>query len=388
MMEAITSFFNMIVAIMAGIVLSLLTALGIFPTEQTVVVQVPLAQDEAPMFEDAPSVAQEEPVSTNTEAPPPPTPKTPTAQDIANTIARVQETLRSIAISSPSPADSEAVNKEAREALVNIFCTAQTTAGVRSISGSGIIIDPRGVILTNAHIAQYMLIEHYPYHDAISCVIRNGAPAKIAYDATLLYISPSWIKENAHTIVEESPTGTGEHDFALLLINKSLSSGTPLPTSFPFVGPDVSEENLYPGRDILLASYPAGFLGGSTIQKELWPASAETTIKNIYTFASGSADLISVGGTIISQKGSSGSGVIDIVGNRTIGIIVTSSNAEQTSERELNAITLAHINNSVVNDIGTSLAQFLSGNLVNQASSFNKTLVPTLRALLIQELEK
>src|SRR3989344_9558890 len=53
----------------------------------------------------------------------------------------------------PPPTKSqEQINIETRAALVNILCTSRT--GINGISGSGIIVDSRGVILTNAHVGQ------------------------------------------------------------------------------------------------------------------------------------------------------------------------------------------------------------------------------------------
>ena len=75
----------------------------------------------------------------------------------------------------PTPSESsDAVNSAARAALVNILCTSR--GSVRPISGSGVIIDSRGVILTNAHVAQYVLLAENPAIN-LSCVIRTGSPA-------------------------------------------------------------------------------------------------------------------------------------------------------------------------------------------------------------------
>src|SRR3989344_8595044 len=47
------------------------------------------------------------------------------------------------------------INRKTREALVNIICTSRRGGAFNLISGSGVVIDPRGVILTNAHLGQY-----------------------------------------------------------------------------------------------------------------------------------------------------------------------------------------------------------------------------------------
>ena len=117
------------------------------------------------------------------------------------------------------PTPPSDLNTLARGSLVNILCLTQGAHHIITpISGSGVVVDDRGVILTNAHIAQFYLFEDFPTEDFITCEIRTGSPAQSSYKAELLYISPPWISDNAKTIVSENPMGTGEHDFAFLVI--------------------------------------------------------------------------------------------------------------------------------------------------------------------------
>ena len=312
-------------------------------------------------------------------------PETQTS-DIADLTERVKKALSSF-VPTAQPPDPDVLNEKARAALVNILCANEGGSPLGSITGSGMIIDPRGIILTNAHIGEYFLMEDYPRNGALDCVIRMGAPATIAYDAKLLYISPGWIRDNARAVLEENPEGTGENDFALLHITSSRTQ-TPLPSQFPYISPDASGATLIEKAPVLLASYPAGFLGGIIIQKELWPASAVSSIVQLYTFKTGSIDLISVGGSIIAQKGSSGSGVIDIGTGKMVALVSTTSAGDTTDARDLNAITLAHINRSISADLSIDLQTFLAGNPATQAILFSQTLFPTLREFLLQELKK
>src|SRR3989344_1935480 len=69
----------------------------------------------------------------------------------------------------PLPPDSfSVINEKTRHALVNILCMPHG-GSLRPISASGVIVDPRGVILPNAHVAQYVLLSHDPRID-LSCV--------------------------------------------------------------------------------------------------------------------------------------------------------------------------------------------------------------------------
>src|ERR1700733_7735385 len=60
----------------------------------------------------------------------------------------------------PSLSSTE-LNTQTRAALVNIECTTIAGGTFEPISGSGVVIDSDGVILTNAHVAQFFLLRDY-----------------------------------------------------------------------------------------------------------------------------------------------------------------------------------------------------------------------------------
>ena len=132
-------------------------------------------------------------------------------------------------ITPPSPV-SDSASSELRNALVNIVCYAPVGGVIHSISASGVFIDPKGIILTNAHVGQYFLLADR----GVSCKIRSGSPALDRYNAKLIYISPAWLRANPNVLTEESPNGTGEYDFALLAVSGSATA-SPLPSLFPSV---------------------------------------------------------------------------------------------------------------------------------------------------------
>ncbi len=278
----------------------------------------------------------------------------------------------------------ETINTYARQAVVNILCT---TGGdeLSPISGTGVIVSPEGLILTNAHVAQYFLLKDYIRKDFVECTIRCGSPAKAKYHAQIAYISPTWVTNNKTLLKSTNPKGTGEHDFAFLKIKDSIDN-SPLPTNFPYVQMDL-RENVNKNETVLLASYPAGFLGGLLIVQDLNVTSALTTIKEIYTFDETTVDLIAVPGTIVSQKGSSGGAVIDQFGT-LIGLISTSSDGETTSDRALDAITIAYINRDFKREMGFNLQQFVAMDINDFAQKFQTTNVPSLTKLITDELNK
>src|SRR3989344_7620809 len=73
------------------------------------------------------------------------------------------------------------LNDTVRKSIVNIFCLTKTVGVIEPITGSGVIIDSHGIILTNAHVAQYLLLRDYLVKDFLNCVIRGGSPATPLY---------------------------------------------------------------------------------------------------------------------------------------------------------------------------------------------------------------
>jgi hypothetical protein len=273
----------------------------------------------------------------------------------------------------------EEVNELARAALINILCLPQT--GLSGISGSGVIVDSRGVILTNAHIGQYFLLRNYLTAGNVTCTIRVGSPAEERYTATLLYLPPAWVAANASQLKSTKALGTGEHDYAFLLITGRTLPGAALPESFPRLHMDRGYVDV--GDPMLLAAYPAGFLSGEIIQKSLYAGSAVAYVTQLFSFSGDKkVDLFSVGGTVISQSGSSGGAAVRLRDGKLAGIFVTSSSAASTGERDLRAVSLGHIDDSLKAQNQGGLAELLTGSLAAKAAEFNAKVAPGLTAAL------
>lgn len=294
---------------------------------------------------------------------------------------------------SPPPAPAEITNDMivqtnalARSSLVNVLCTFRTAQTASYISGSGLMIDPRGVVLTNAHVAQYFLLQDYPLPGSSSCMIRTGGPATPAYQATLLYLPPAWVDAHASQITSSQASGTGERDYAFLYITGPTQFAPALPSSFASL--PYSTEFPQTNDPVLLAGYPAGFLTGTDIQRNLYVSTAVSKIGQLYTFNSATkVDLVSLGGTAVSQSGSSGGGVINLVSNKLVGLIATESPGATTAERDLRAVTFAHINESLVVDGKGGISGLLSGDLLTKANAFKTSVAPALTQKLITEIE-
>jgi S1-C subfamily serine protease len=312
------------------------------------------------------------------EQPEPPAPEAPVA-----TPSNPNE-VRRIANPYPTnPLSFEHVNVIARMSLVNILCIPKG-GSFRPISGSGVILDPRGVILTNAHVAQYVLLAESGRTN-LQCSVRTGSPASAKWRAHVLFIPPVWVHEHASELMRDRPVGTGKHDYALLYIGSPLDGG-PRPVSFPSVFPDTREAIGFVDDSVLTASYPAEFLGAITTSMSLYPVTSITRIDELFTLDRSSVDVISIGSVIGAQSGSSGGAIVNAWG-RLIGVITTTSEGNTTGERRLRGITLSYIDRDLVAQTGSSLSQTLAMDPAVLTANFWSDVAPQLVEKLLAQLK-
>ncbi len=280
----------------------------------------------------------------------------------------------------------ENLSQNIADALVNIYCQFETKNYIRTTTGTGFIISSNGVILTNAHVAQFLLFDGIEKIKNTQCIIRTGTPAKPTYEADLLYIPPTWISNNANLISAETPRGTGERDYALLYISKELGTTT---FSSSFNSLSIETELMArntAGNIVYVAGYPAEKLFSEGPEAELIPQIGTTTVGELYTFGSNYADVFSIKDSIAGEQGSSGGPIIRENGN-VIGLIVTKGNPETDGEKSLRGLTLSYINRTIKEETGFSLLQNMQGDLLYRSKVFKKALAPFLSKLLEFELE-
>lgn len=281
-------------------------------------------------------------------------------------------------INDPYPTDPlsfDTVNPIARSAVVNIFCFSANNGLLRPISGSGVFIDSKGVILTNAHVAQYVLLSESGRVD-MDCEIRMGTPAKARWIPHVVYLPPVWIDEHAADLTKDKPLGTGKHDYALLFAGAPLD-GVPRPAIFPALSIDTRNAIGFVDDAILAASYPAEFLGSLATNFDLYAVSSVSTIRELFTLDAGTVDVISIGSVIGAQSGSSGGAIVNAWA-KLIGLITTTSNGDTTGERELRGITMSYIDRDMAIQSGTSLTTHLLGNPAMQSAEFSARYAPAL----------
>jgi Trypsin-like peptidase domain len=276
---------------------------------------------------------------------------------------------------------TEATVTDPQSAIVNIFCTFTTKEYIRTTTGTGFFIDPDGIIMTNAHIAQFLLLEKTDSFGDAECIVRNGSPARARYNADLLYIPPAWVQENSSMINDSVPMGTGERDYALLYVSSDVD-GWPLPAKFPALP---FEDDLLPtsvrGDAVVAAGYPAKDLLQQGVSSDLPSKIATTSISELYTFGSNYADVFSIKGSIVGAEGASGGPIVNSNG-AVIGMIATRGDDEIDGAGSLRAITLSHVNRTMEEETGFGLQENLNGNLPYRAQVFAETMTPFLLSLL------
>lgn len=356
--DALVAVLTVYLSLTNALALQITDLFGGAPTQETeITIETDAADDESSLFATIPSRIRSIP-------------------DLLKNNAAYQQAAVTAASDKSEPTTTDPL-----DAIVNIFCTFRTDEFVKTTTGTGFFIDADGVIMTNAHVAQFLLLAEAEDTNDAECIVRNGNPASPKYTASLLYIPPAWVQENANALNDEVPMGTGERDYALLYVNASLDDNV-LPASFPAL-PFNSEllSTRSKNANVVAAGYPAGALleSGSTI--DLIPRSAETTISELYTFGSNRADVFSIRGSVVGAEGASGGPILNDSG-AVIGMISTRGDDSIDGPGSLRAITLSHIHRTILEETGFGLEESLGGNLALRAELFEETLTPFLVRIL------
>jgi hypothetical protein len=323
------------------------------PSTEAVVVERPSTSSSPPQDE-LPPVADLEPQQVSPPQPP-----------AAQTTSAVQNLSSSVA------------NQVARASLVNIVCITERARSIETVTGSGVLIDPRGVVLTNAHIGQYFLLPN-----ETSCLIRTGSPAQATYEAELLYLPPTWIYEHAAGITEQNPVGTGESDYAFLYLKQDdTNARQPL----PHLAINTIEEAVDLNEEVLVVGYPVLIHESDVIRDELYLISTTADVEALYTFTEHSLDLFALSGNVVAQRGASGGAVVSREG-KLVGLVVTSTDDELVTDRQLRALSLAYIDRTLKAQNSTTIRELLNHDLKQRIESFEENWSPILRERLLQEL--
>lgn len=259
---------------------------------------------------------------------------------------------------------------EVQDATVNLYCNLRFGNKRIITSGTGVFIDDRGIILTNAHVAQYFLLAKESRTIRGRCSVRTGSPAKDTYSAEILYINPIWLKENADTISNGTQKGTGENDFALLYVDGKSRGKVSLPKTFPSIEINYLE-NYFEGNIVAIAGYPTENISRNKLKNKLKFDSNISVIDAIRGFGTKTKDYLDMKGSKITQQGISGGPILNKDGQ-----LIALNSAKSLSEKNstLRSITISYINRTLLTQNLTTLQSMMSGNL-NDTAKLNRNLI-------------
>ncbi len=263
------------------------------------------------------------------------------------------------------------------EATVNIYCTLKSGRTTYGISGSGVVISSRGIILTNAHVAQYLLLAREEGRVTGKCTVRTGSPAKSAYSVSILYIPLAWLEDNVSKMAEKNPKGTGENDFALLYIPDSDDRP---PTSLPALraGALATSTEDFP---VMVAGYPTEKLDFKKIRNMLVPVFATSSVTNLQSFDQyRRADLLTVAPSAAGAHGISGG---PIVGDDHLVLGIVAVKSSDKKDRTIRGITTSYIDRMLRMQTGFSLEAMLASNFEARASTTHARIPDSI----VKELE-
>lgn len=265
--------------------------------------------------------------------------------------------------------------EEILETLVTIQCSYTTNDGNRqTTSGSGTVINEEGIVLTSAHVAQYMLLSNTTYNS--DCTITSNTDGTPEYQGTVLYISPAWLAHNVSKLEETNPQGTGERDYALLILSKD-SAATEDPT-FPYLSIVEEEITVDVYRNpVTVAGFPTTPEWYTQETDRLSAIVDQSRVAKLYTFGDGLIDLLGLTGTTLGERGASGGPVISQTGE-IIALIASRDDDEDLGTGSLRAITITHIKHTLESESGASLSTHLAPGYETRAELFNQTIQEAL----------
>ncbi len=293
-----------------------------------------------------------------------PTPVLPTPIVVVPVPPQEEEPVVSKEILSPE--------QNIRAATVNIYCTRPVGGQIAHHSGSGVVIDPSGIIITNAHVAEHVLLEQAGRE---TCFIRTGSPATNSYKAKVVFLPDAWIETNRFNLNSGTLTGTGENDYAILMITSRVSKNA-YDVPLPYLAPDTSNINI--GTNITIAGYPILSQSVSILTSGLYSLSAPSSIIRVSGYDGVSADVINTGPTNLAEHGTSGGAIA--TGGSLVGIIDSAVIDSFSGRRAVQGITLSYINRSL-GSRGKSLRSLID-NATSESASFASTKVQYLSGML------
>ncbi len=264
--------------------------------------------------------------------------------------------------------------------LVNIFCSQTIGKMKKTITGSGVLINLDGTVLTNSHVAQFPLIADS--NKSVVCIARIGSPAQTVLSVKTVFVSPEWVKTNAKYVNSGGGPETGQSDYALLNISypdgrKLNMYPTPLAESYPLMG-----------TTITAASYPADIFATKGVNTALYIKKELLQVDNLFTFKgveSNHPDIIETSDSTIGQVGASGGALINEKGS-LVALITTVTDGTTAAKKKIRGVSIGHIQDELnMYHVGV-LANIAKHGSATLMKEFNSTQKAPLTSILTSYL--
>ncbi len=270
--------------------------------------------------------------------------------------------LPTVTVTSPAEETNLSVEAKIKSAVANIFCTEIKGSQIQKTTGSAVAISNNGVLLTNAHVAEHLLIANTLTNKTKTCTIRTGSPASKAYNAKVVYLPTNWVYANQDNLKYSAVSGTGENDFALIVLTEKISGSSA--SNLSFIEP--VEKTMQTRDPIILSGYPA--FGGNILDNGLYNILQTSTVTDVWPLNTSTSDLGGTGPTLLATNGSSGGAVTDKNG-KLIGIMVATTLDKQTSKPNIRFVSYHYIAQNIKKQTGKSIEYFIA-NAEDEADKF------------------
>jgi hypothetical protein len=323
-----------------------------------------------------------------------------TATNVITTPAIIPIVINPISIPTPKPTTNplasqfSSKNNNPSSAVVNILCSIPQGNMIKQISSSGVLISSTGLILTNAHVGIHPFISAYG-NQSMSCKIRSGSPALTNHALSFIFISPNWTARHKGETSGIVGIDSGNADFAILkatLPTDILKFATPISIRntgginplyiFSKDGADISfSPDLSIGQSVTAIGYPITSSNSGALTKK----QDQLSIRDLFGFSSGvdQQDLIETSASTIGKNGSSGGAIVDTSSYliALIANVIPTSSPDQTYIR---AISLDHINTSLLDQAGISLHNLIDSDGSNLKQIFESRHLGSVKSDLLR----
>lgn len=256
-------------------------------------------------------------------------------------------------ITTPPPSQNNiSIDQKIKSATANIFCSIPKGNQIQKITGSAVAISNNGVLLTNAHVAEYILLENSAPNTNTLCYIRTGSPAKKAYKAEVVFLPREWIYTNKDNMKFGTLYGTGENDYALIYLTKKIQDSSATDLSYI----NIDSTNINKNESLILSGYPV--LGGTLNENSLYNISDNTKIQNIWRLNKTESDAVDTSYTTLAHQGSSGGTGASLSGQLK-AIMVATTVDPMTNKPNMRLISLGYISRDIESKTSKTLESII-----------------------------